>query len=556
MNFLSGIQRLFSEWRKNLTPKKVILYIVAILLFITPTVWAGIYAYRMDYVAQADSYSVTLYDSENREIAHDSGDPELAKVNSLVRIFHAITSNMKQVTKSPGDPAHDPFIRAIVDLNGTKTELACYFSFIDTANYCIDKTGKIYTVSATDVATFLASPYAEPFYSEATAPSLITADNDSVLPSSLTWYYKNYDGNFLLTQRNQTVPDMHLYDIAEAIDVRFNREPDYCLAQVYQEGTLIYEGSHKDLSALTVKAGSELSIVLRATWNSKVSSLSYGELLYHFGVRIRNHSTFSLNATAVTKGGFAVLTCTNITDPSKIIFTSKNNYKTPSFHPYGDRFCAILPIAKDIDTETLSFSVTYGASTEIFTIHITEKASQSFSFPKLNLKETPAFSSDAMTEWQRLLQSTAQKSDTPIYFRGNFLDPVANDFSVGYTNDSKVYWGGSYSNPYIALGTEFVTEEVGGTCVQALNHGVVTHTGSCALLGNYVVVDHGGGLRTWYGHLSTVNVFVGDVLAKGDEIGQTGSGGVATDNGFLLICTIYDTVIDPEILVGKEFTIS
>ena len=155
-----------------------------------------------------------------------------------------------------------------------------------------------------------------------------------------------------------------------------------------------------------------------------------------------------------------------------------------------------------------------------------------------------------------LLRTVAKKSNSALYFRGNFLDPTANGFTVGYTDASSVFWGGSFSNPYVAIGTEFLSTKSGGSSVNALNHGTVIHKGSSALLGNFVVIDHGCGLLTWYGHLSTVNVEDGDTVIKGAVIGQTGTSGIATDNGFLLVCTVYDTVIDPETILGKGFTVA
>lgn len=549
---MQEIKKRFSEWRQKLTPKKIAIFVLTLLLLITPTVLAGIYAYYVDYVIQADSYTVTLYDAENREIAHDSGDPELANVNSLVRIFHSVTTDMKQVSKAPGDPESDPFIWADVELNGVKSKLKCFFSFVDTANYCIDQSGKIYTVRASDATNFLSSPYAEAFYREAVAPSLITTDNDVILPSSLSWYYKNYDGEYLPSQRNTVNGAMRIYEVAEAIDIRFDKEPDRCLVQIYEEGVSIYDGSLDGLSALTVNVGSELNVSLTATWDTKVSSLSYGELSYQFGIRIRNQTVFSINTATVKEGGFAILTCTNVTDPSKILFTPDKEYPAPSFHAYGDKLCALLPIPATTDWETLSFRVTYGASTQNFTLTISPSTPQNYTDFSLDLRNNEGHSDAAKAEWNTLLHSLISNAPTPIYFRGKFLSPTENGFSISYHNGGKVFWGHSYDNPYVAVGTEFVTDQDTDAPVRAVNHGVVLQTGTCALLGNYAVIDHGGGLRTWYGHLSTVNVTAGNAVAKGEVIGQTGTGGVSTGNGFLLVCTVYDTVIDPEAILGKE----
>ena len=46
--------------------------------------------------------------------------------------------------------------------------------------------------------------------------------------------------------------------------------------------------------------------------------------------------------------------------------------------------------------------------------------------------------------------------------------------------------------------------------------------------GNYVVIDHGGGMSTLYAHMSIVKVSVGQYVTQGDVIGVTGNTGAST----------------------------
>jgi murein DD-endopeptidase MepM/ murein hydrolase activator NlpD len=46
--------------------------------------------------------------------------------------------------------------------------------------------------------------------------------------------------------------------------------------------------------------------------------------------------------------------------------------------------------------------------------------------------------------------------------------------------------------------------------------------------GRLVVVDHGYGVTTWYGHLSTFNVIPGEQIRRGDTIGDVGVSGRST----------------------------
>ena len=61
----------------------------------------------------------------------------------------------------------------------------------------------------------------------------------------------------------------------------------------------------------------------------------------------------------------------------------------------------------------------------------------------------------------------------------------------------------------------------------AANSGVVVFTGPLSIYGNVVVLDHGLGLQTLYAHLSSIAVKEGERVAKGQELGRTGSTGLA-----------------------------
>jgi murein DD-endopeptidase MepM/ murein hydrolase activator NlpD len=67
-----------------------------------------------------------------------------------------------------------------------------------------------------------------------------------------------------------------------------------------------------------------------------------------------------------------------------------------------------------------------------------------------------------------------------------------------------------------------------GTPVIATLPGIVTVIVSATGYGLHVVIDHGGGLSSLYGHLDTVLVESGDGVVAGQIIGFVGSSGNAT----------------------------
>lgn len=63
--------------------------------------------------------------------------------------------------------------------------------------------------------------------------------------------------------------------------------------------------------------------------------------------------------------------------------------------------------------------------------------------------------------------------------------------------------------------------------VEASNSGTVAFTGELGIYGNVVILDHGLGLFTLYGHLSSIDVKAGDSVTQRQILGKTGETGLA-----------------------------
>ena len=63
--------------------------------------------------------------------------------------------------------------------------------------------------------------------------------------------------------------------------------------------------------------------------------------------------------------------------------------------------------------------------------------------------------------------------------------------------------------------------------VEAANSGTVAFVGDLGIYGNTVILDHGLGLFTLYGHLSSIDVKAGDSVTKRQILGKTGETGLA-----------------------------
>lgn len=88
-----------------------------------------------------------------------------------------------------------------------------------------------------------------------------------------------------------------------------------------------------------------------------------------------------------------------------------------------------------------------------------------------------------------------------------------------------------------------VTQHVG---VEASNDGRIVWASPLGIYGNCVVVDHGFGLQTIYGHMSRIDVHEGDTVKKGQVMGLSGMTGMAGGDHIHFAMQVDGVQIDPK----------
>ena len=116
--------------------------------------------------------------------------------------------------------------------------------------------------------------------------------------------------------------------------------------------------------------------------------------------------------------------------------------------------------------------------------------------------------------------------------------------------DGKLESGfGGRKNPFGGSGYEFHSgqdiEAALGASVVAGAKGNVSFVGWQNGYGQLVVIDHGGGLTTRYGHLSHIDVGQGESVTRGQFIGRVGSTGRSTGPHLHYEVRINDEPVDP-----------
>jgi murein DD-endopeptidase MepM/ murein hydrolase activator NlpD len=140
---------------------------------------------------------------------------------------------------------------------------------------------------------------------------------------------------------------------------------------------------------------------------------------------------------------------------------------------------------------------------------------------ELRLKTVPQFL------WSQPFQ---QQHNSKV--ESNFAD-VRNYIYQGKKIDQQVHLGYDLS----------ITQHVG---VEASNDGRVVWAAPLGIYGNCIVVDHGYGLQTIYGHMSEFAVHEGDAVKRGQIMGKSGMTGLAGGDHIHFSMQLDGVQIDPK----------
>lgn len=121
---------------------------------------------------------------------------------------------------------------------------------------------------------------------------------------------------------------------------------------------------------------------------------------------------------------------------------------------------------------------------------------------------------DSATDDKSLTNTDIQNDDTDT--DDEFLNPTLGVL----TSNFGTRWGRLHS------GIDIGADE--GEAICAAKSGRVIFSGTADGYGNYIKIDHGGGLETAYGHCSVLAANVGDEVEKGQTIAYVGSTGNST----------------------------
>lgn len=133
---------------------------------------------------------------------------------------------------------------------------------------------------------------------------------------------------------------------------------------------------------------------------------------------------------------------------------------------------------------------------------------------------------DEMERYSQQLAEQVAALVRELNRQAGIFAPIPPVTPVIITDHFGMRWHPILGTQRMHYGTDFAANW--GQTVYAIETGVVLQTSYDDVFGNLVIIDHGGGITSWYAHNSKILVAPGQAVSQGDPIALAGSTGWST----------------------------
>ncbi len=144
----------------------------------------------------------------------------------------------------------------------------------------------------------------------------------------------------------------------------------------------------------------------------------------------------------------------------------------------------------------------------------------------------------------KVLSDLRLKTADKFLWSQPFLRQSHSQAEASFADTRNYIYKGTKIDQQVHLGYDLAaTQHVG---VEASNDGRVVYAAPLGIYGNCIVLDHGYGLQTIYGHLSQIEVHEGDMVKRGQVMGTSGQTGMAGGDHIHFAMQLDGIQIDPK----------
>lgn len=524
---------------------KFLLVFLAIAICI-PSIVAIVYYSQNkngEFVTNAAN-TLTLKDTDGETYTFEKGKTD--NDTAIIELFLKMEENAQKCVSIPDSVATSPSFTATYKVADRETKYEYYLSRGADNAYFLDYSGNAYQIAEADAAEFLATPYAASIYSESKMPTMTLGGQYRARPIAAQWMYKNSSGEFVATDVTSRLSDgSDSYSLEGGIAMEFTKEPDNFKIKVTSGADVIFDDLYENIGSLHIEPGVKVTVEAEAKWYQDEERDYYGEMTYKFSATVAEGAEFYPGVTSAQVGEFVSITGVNISDPSKITFTSEPDIGyTPTFVTDEDNtkyVRALVPFDVNLTAGTYKFTLGYSGVVQEISFELKARTINTRAHDVDAATAAMYYTDAAIANFEADTASAAAKITSKKLWDGYFLQGEGlGDITMGYGHIRTI---ASLNASYNHTGVDF--SAAAGKDVQASNGGVVVYAGITELTGYTVVIDHGFGLKTWYYHMSENTVKVGDEVKRGDVIGKTGKTGLTSHNGVHIGMSVCDVFVSP-----------
>ena len=143
----------------------------------------------------------------------------------------------------------------------------------------------------------------------------------------------------------------------------------------------------------------------------------------------------------------------------------------------------------------------------------------------------------------QLLVAYSEKTAPEFLWTKPFLRFPHSKVEAHFADYRTYYYNGQVVDHEVHLGYDLAS--TAHAPIPAANSGVVVFAHYFGIYGNAILIDHGCGLQTLYGHLSSFAVKPGEHVARGQIIGHTGETGLAGGDHLHFSVLLDGVFVDP-----------
>ena len=537
---------------ENSKKTSIILRIILFLILFIPTYFAiyNIFIISSDKFTVENTTKIEITDQNDRFLAEYT-------VSNDVKIWIKTLENATEVKDASRDLAYEqPLI--IKFYKGEKQFIYGMYLSLNT-NDCLIMTSdrELLLMKKTDAVRLMNTELSDFIYKNNKIPAAVLYDGDNhveIYPSQGEWMLKKPDGNFY---RSTVPPVIAASNKAKdhqnkLFDLRFGVEPDMLYIEVtdINKKEIIYSDIYSNFADNFIcNEMNDLQYVLTAEWNEKEENDYCGNATYVLDVKYYVQAKFDISHTEAVPGDIVAITAYNMSEDENLTLTTDMGYET-KFVSVGTNRIALIPIGPDFEGKTFNLTLTSDVNDPIdYYLKINEKETQSKNIGAGDETVLKNLSQAAKTEKQSKYNEifAVTTGNNEKYWTDKFIMPKEGLMLLGYGWNVTINMGNAYINNGINI------DLAKGDSVKAANTGKVIFVGEVPEDGNLIVIDHGMGIKTWYGHLNETEVKVGDGVIKGQQIGTGGMTGLFTtfNNNLYFAVSVKNIFVNPVTFIAN-----